>query len=459
MKDLQLEKETTFKKIEKTQNQIEEIQRMSAGEPDSTESLRAERLQILKYKLETLTAKLNELDNLAQKIQEQRHLSADLARKLQMLDQREKELSKRIGESAKAPPLLLITEPEENSRHETDTVRLAGAVEDNDGLSRLEILINGQHAESDKDRSLKTASTQPLRGCHFDRTLRLTPGSNRLQVRAIDTDGLVSAKTVTVHYSPSRRNVLAVIVGINDYPKLPKLKFAANDAAEFQRLLVEKNRVPAENIHLLLNTEATLSNLRSILGTRLRAAAAKDDMVIIYFAGHGSTERDALSPDGDGLEKYLLTWEADPKDLYATALPMREIAYILDRIQSERLIFIVDACYSGASGGRTVGAGGLRATLSDSFLERLAAGRGKVIITASAANEVSVEKDELRHGVFTYYLLEGLRGGADLDRDGAVTVDEAYRYVSEKVPRATGQEQHPVKKGEVEGSIVLSITR
>ncbi len=459
MKDLQLEKETTFKKIEKTQNQIEEIQRMSAGEPDSTESLRAERLQILKYKLETLTAKLNELYNLAQKIQEQRHLSADLARKLQMLDQREKELSKRIGESAKAPPLLLITEPEENSRHETDTVRLAGAVEDDGGLSRLEILINGQHAESDKDRSLKTASTQPLRGYHFDRTLRLTHGSNRLQVRAIDTDGLVTEKTITVHYTPNRRNVWAVIVGINDYPKLPKLKFAANDAAEFQRLLVEKNRVPAENIHLLLNTEATLSNLRSIMGTRLRAAAAKDDMVIIYFAGHGSTERDALSPDGDGLEKYLLTWEADPKDLYATALPMREIAYIFDRIQSERLIFIVDACYSGASGGRTVGAGGLRATLSDSFLERLAAGRGKVIITASAANEVSVEKDELQHGVFTYYLLEGLRGAADLDRDGAVTVDEAYRYVSEKVPHATGQEQHPVKKGEVEGSIVLSITR
>lgn len=92
-------------------------------------------------------------------------------------------------------------------------------------------------------------------------------------------------------------------------------------------------------------------------------------------------------------------------------------------------------------------------------MERLAGGRGKVIITASAANEVSVEKDELQHGVFTYYLLEGLRGAADTDRDGTVTVDEAYRYVSEKVPRATGQEQHPVKKGSFEGSLVLSITR
>jgi uncharacterized caspase-like protein len=80
-----------------------------------------------------------------------------------------------------------------------------------------------------------------------------------------------------------------------------------------------------------------------------------------------------------------------------------------------------------------------------------------VIITASSANEVSVEKDELGHGVFTYYLMQGLRGSADTDADGLVTVDEAYRYVSEKVPAATGQEQHPVKKGSVEGQLVMGI--
>ena len=82
-----------------------------------------------------------------------------------------------------------------------------------------------------------------------------------------------------------------------------------------------------------------------------------------------------------------------------------------------------------------------------------------MIITASSANEVSEEKDDLQHGVFTYYLLEGLRGKADTDQDGMVTVDEAYRYVSDKVPQATGQEQHPVRKGSVEGSLVLSIVR
>jgi uncharacterized caspase-like protein len=63
----------------------------------------------------------------------------------------------------------------------------------------------------------------------------------------------------------------------------------------------------------------------------------------------------------------------------------------------------------------------------------------------------------LQHGIFTYYLLKGLRGAADADKDGLVSVDEAYRYVTTHVPRATGQEQHPVKKGTVKGSLVLSI--
>ena len=86
-------------------------------------------------------------------------------------------------------------------------------------------------------------------------------------------------------------------------------------------------------------------------------------------------------------------------------------------------------------------------------------GKARVILTASDANEVSLEKEQLKHGVFTYYLLEGLRGKADLNGDGVITVDEVYHYVSEKVPRATGQDQHPVRKGETVGQIVLGVVR
>jgi uncharacterized caspase-like protein len=293
----------------------------------------------------------------------------------------------------------------------------------------------------------------------FDKTLSLQSGTNNIEINATGKTGLTGRKTITVQYTPNSNNVYAVVVGINDYPRLPKLKYAVNDAREFYRLLIETNRIPPQNINLILNEEATIINLRSALGTGLRSAAGVDDMVLIFFAGHGTTEPDSENPDGDGLEKYLLAYDTQPGDLYSTAIPMREISHILKRIKSERLIFISDACYSGAAGGRTVNITGARSRIDEGFLSRVAQGKGKVIISASAANEVSVEEDELRHGVFTYYLLEGLRGAADTDRDGTITVEEAYRYVSEKVPRATGQEQHPVKKGSVEGSLVMSIVR
>jgi len=70
---------------------------------------------------------------------------------------------------------------------------------------------------------------------------------------------------------------------------------------------------------------------------------------------------------------------------------------------------------------------------------------------------VSVESEILQHGVFTHFLLEGLKGKADMDNDSLITVDEVYSYVSDQVPKATGQEQHPIKKGVVEGRLILSI--
>lgn len=90
------------------------------------------------------------------------------------------------------------------------------------------------------------------------------------------------------------------------------------------------------------------------MGTHLKNKAGKEDMVIIFSAGHGATEKDVMSQDDDGLEKYLLPYDVDPRDFYASALPIRKISHIFNRIQSERFVFIVDSCYSGASGGRTL---------------------------------------------------------------------------------------------------------
>ena len=459
IRDFDIAKAKASQEISATKQEIQKLEDSKQKLSGAANLENETQAQKLEKRLTELTAKLRQLDEMTLQLQQEREKSAQLSQELEEKGQREKELMSKIGEGAKVPPFVIVTSPEDGRKLEVDSVRIAGAVEDDGGLMQLEVLVNGRSITADDARGIKPVTREAPRRLNFDQPVPLTRGENRIQVKVTDTDGLVTQRTVSVYYTPSRRNVWAVVVGINDYPQLPKLKYAVNDAKAFQRLLVEKNLVPAENITVLLNEQATLRKLRSALGTGLKGAADSDDMVIIFYAGHGATERDAMSMDGDGLEKYILTYDSDPSDLFSTALPMRDLALIFNRIRSERLIFIADACYSGASGGRTVSVTGLRANIADTFLDRIAAGRGKVIISASAANEVSVERDELQHGVFTYYLLEGLKGPADTDGDGLVTVDEAYRYVSNRVPQATHQEQHPVKKGTVEGSLILSITR
>ena len=449
----------TKKEIENAKQALLDIKEKSDRQSKTDTSAVDQRVLDLEAKLATLTATLAELDKMKQELGIARQETMQLSQQLEEKEIREKQLLEQIASSTTNPPILLITSPADGLQTESKTMRLFGTAKDEQGLKQLNIFVNNRLVDDGMGRDIQVAEEVYPRRMDIDRRISLERGDNRIKIQVIDTDGLFTERTLTVHHIERRRNVWAVVIGINDYPRVRQLKYAVNDARAFYDLLVKTNHIPSENVFLMVNGQASLKQLRSTLGTRLKNKAGKDDMVIIYFAGHGATERDMMSPDGDGLEKYLLPYDADPNDLYASALPMREIAHIFHRIRSERLIFIADACYSGASGGRTVSISGMRGNISDAFLERIAGGKGKVIITASSANEVSVEKDELHHGVFTYYMVEGLRGKADTDQNGLITVDEAYRYVSDKVTQATGQEQHPVKKGAVEGQMVLGVVQ
>jgi len=85
----------------------------------------------------------------------------------------------------------------------------------------------------------------------------------------------------------------------------------------------------------------------------------------------------------------------------------------------------------------------------------LSKGKGRVILSSCSANEVSQENDSYKHGLFTYYFLKGLKGEADFDMDGLISVEEIFGYVSKTVPSASGQDQHPVKKGDSQGQLII----
>jgi hypothetical protein len=453
-KEIYLAEVKASKEIEETRKEIQELKEESPVTVDLTKD---QKIAQLEAKLSGLMETLKQLEELKKQFQAERKKTTLLAKELEKKEVREKDLLTRLEHAEKDPPVIVIAAPKDGVEVEFGTITFSGVAEDAQGLKGLDIFVNDKSLPSKVSRNITIVGTRPPKRLEFAERIPLQKGKNDIRIRAIDTDGLTAEKILTVRYRETRKNVWAVVIGINKYRKNRHLKYAVNDAKAFYDHLIRNNRIPKENVTLLINQDAHFIRLRSILGTHLKNKAGKEDMVIIYFAGHGACEKDVMSPDKDGLEKYILPYDADPRDLYGSALPMSEISRIFNRIRSERLIFIADACYSGASGGRTISLTGMRANISDTFLDRIATGKGRVILTASGANEVSGEDDELRHGVFTYFLLEGLRGKADTDRDSIITVDEVYRYVSREVPRATGQEQHPVKKGIVEGQLILGV--
>lgn len=363
----------------------------------------------------------------------------------------------------KPPPVIVVVSPAPNLVTDQEAVDFRGKVVDPGGdLQEVEVRVNdtiltprkimpgGRGAHGEKGVEVEMLERVPLR-----------IGVNSIEIHARAKEDRQSRQVVSVTREPVRGALSAVVIGIDQYRTLQPLRYATADARAFYDYLVGEFGVPKDRVQLLLNEDATLTNLKTALGTWLPRISGPQDTVLIFYAGHGASEDDPSSPDGDALSKYLLPVDAQAGNLFATAWSMEEVRAVFARVRAKRLLFIADACYSGASGGRTIPrpTGSRDVEVSGKFLERLAQGEGRVILTASGPNELSREEPALGHGVFTYYLLRALRGAADADGDGYVTLPEVYQYVSREVAQATGQKQRPVLKGELAGEFILGRTK
>jgi len=258
----------------------------------------------------------------------------------------------------------------------------------------------------------------------------------------------------------------AVVVGINEYHNsgIRNLQFARRDAESVYRLLTDPQigSFKRENVQLLVDEDAERRNIMSAIGKTLATRTGPRDLAVIYFAGHG-----AIDPDpsvDDGLQKYLVPHDADPDDLFSTAIPLDRVEEFFRRLSAAQIVAFFDCCYSGGAEGRSFNNPRVatRSVLNDQFLERLGTSSpGRFVVTSCRAKEVSMESFELDggHGVFTYHLLEGLNGAADRDRDGLVTMDELFGFLAERVPdtaRRLSGRMTPIKSGVTEGAIYLT---
>jgi peptidoglycan/xylan/chitin deacetylase (PgdA/CDA1 family)/uncharacterized caspase-like protein len=223
----------------------------------------------------------------------------------------------------------------------------------------------------------------------------------------------------------------AVLVGINEYVQWPQLAYAEADALGVRDALIERHGFRPDHITTLVNDEATRERILQVLGDELPRKVQPDDRVFVFFAGHGTTRQ---LPSGRD-RGYIIPADADLEHLESQAISMSTLTDLNEVLAAKHVLYIMDACYSGlvlTRGGGFTGD-------PKRYLEEITHRPARQILTAGGADEQVADGGPNGHSVFTWMVLQGLDGQADLNRDRYVTASELAAFVSPRVSAVARQ--------------------
>jgi len=239
------------------------------------------------------------------------------------------------------------------------------------------------------------------------------------------------------------KNRVALIIGIEKYNQTPKASFANLDAKYFYEYAQKGFGISRNNIKLLIDEDA---NLIESLGTINKWLPGKiksgQTELIIFFAGHGLAS-------ADGKELYLLPQDGDPDLLARTALSRTELFDDILKLNPKSVTIFLDTCYSGVSRDE-------KTLLASARPVRIVANEQETpknfsIFTASQLDQVSSGLKDAKHGIFSYYLMKGLEGKADMNKDKKITNGELLAYMDQNVSQKAsewGRAQNPSFTGD-----------
>ena len=259
----------------------------------------------------------------------------------------------------------------------------------------------------------------------------------------------------------------ALVVGITGYPHFPEcdtLRFADDDARLFASFITSDDggRFRSDNVRFLVNHAATRDGIKDEirwLGRRVE----RDDIVYIFFSGHGVVD--------DLGWAYFMPYDGDPRKAdYRGFRADHFVEELRLKISSRYLVLFVDACHSGSvlsEGLAKEGSANITRSVKQAW-ENAYKGQDAISMAflSAGCNQRSYEDPALGHGLFTYYLVKGMKGSADetatADGDGVVTAGELYRYLLDRVEyharhQLGGREQSPTKSPEFTPSFPFAV--
>ena len=264
--------------------------------------------------------------------------------------------------------------------------------------------------------------------------------------------GQINKSENVVEYKPVKKtnvsdgqvgdvNIYAVIVGVSRYENFETLKYSDDDAYRIYAFLKspEGGAVPDENIHILIDESAVKENIVQAMES-VAAKADENDAIICYLAGHG-------------LEGYFLPIDSDG---YRRRIPYLSLRKYLEESPAKQKLFMVDACYSGS----LLASRSPNLSQIQNFYQQISeSAGGTAFLLSSKEAEYSKESSGLRQGVFSYFLIEGMKGKADLNQDQIVTIEELYQYIQSGVRKYTKNEQNPQLAGRYQSDLPVSWVR
>lgn len=235
--------------------------------------------------------------------------------------------------------------------------------------------------------------------------------------------------------------IWAVIIGVSSYAHMPSLKYTDDDAYQIYAFLKspEGGALPNDQIRLLIDENATRQNILAGMNDIL-LRADENDVVLMYYSGHGLPGM-FLPIDFDG---------------YNNSLSHTEVMNVFKNSKAKHKLCIADACHSGSL---LASRSPFNSQIEDFYNEYDNTRGGTALIMSSKSEEVSLETSGLRQGIFSHYLIRGLNGEADSNKNGIVTVTELYSFISTGVKTYTRNAQQPTIAGSYDANMPVSTVR
>jgi hypothetical protein len=357
--------------------------------------------------------------------------------------------------SDRQPPTIYLTNPTGGSlaRRVAGSLVVQGVVTDDSGVV-ASVTVNGQPA------AIMPASGARLlvpifpkaapASFAFERRVAIGNDVSELIIEAKDGAGNLTRLKLPLNPQPLpppdggfRGRKFAVIIGVSRYRDegINDLQFADADARDVRDFLrrPEGGGFKPDDILYLENEQATAESVNTALD-RILSQAGPDDLILLFIAGHGGPDPNAPQ------NLYYVLHDTRIADLPRTALPMTILQEKLSLARAKRALVFIDTCHSaGLTGSQPAGGRGLENNLINLYSAKLFKEEGRAAITSSDVNELSYENKRWGggHGIFTYALLEGLRGQADANADSLITAGEVFAYVRDRVRLETGFKQNP----------------